>query len=425
MVLTGERMILDRMKKETEIEHICRYQYAKQFVANKRVLDAACGTGYGTKILAECAEEVIGMDISSETIAYAIKNYKQVNTRYLIGSVECLPFEDQSFDAIVSFETIEHVNGIIQYSFLNEIKRVLKEDGILIMSTPNKKEFTDKRGGKHSEYHVKEFYLDEFRDFLKGSFNHVLLEKQFYAKSACIINETDTQAQITDFDDEGMYVIAIASDADVEKIGNKSFIMRYPQEYEQMNDFTQIFYSSVGEFNEENSQLAEINNNGESQIVSIQFDGIKCKQLRIDPMTGRGIICIEKMKIRLTDGNTVEIEDYASNAYKKENKILYFCDNDPQIFVELDDEKVIDSIEFGFKKIKAPNGLYGDDAIISILKESNGVLKRDNNNLKIKCDILEESNGEMQKQLNEIYNSKTWRLQQKLINVINKKGWKK
>ena len=233
MILTGERMILNRMRKETEIEHLCRYQYAKQFVAGKKVLDAACGSGYGTKILAEDAGEVVGMDISSEAIAYARNEYMQSNTRYVVGSVEKLPFEDQVFDVIVSFETIEHVNETIQNAFLNEIKRVLKEDGILIMSTPNKKKFTDERGGKLSKYHVKEFYVEEFRDFLNKQFNYVVLEQQFYAQAACIVDKSTCQAQIDGFKDEGMYVIAVASDTALKDIVRNSVIVRCPKEYKK------------------------------------------------------------------------------------------------------------------------------------------------------------------------------------------------
>lgn len=413
MILTGERMILDRMRKETEIEHLCRYQYAKQFVTGKKVLDAACGSGYGTKILAEGAAEVVGMDISAEAIAYAENKYKQSNTRYLIGSVERLPFGDQTFDVVVSFETIEHVNESIQNSFLSEISRVLRKDGILIMSTPNKKIFTDERGGGYSEYHVKEFYVDEFKNFLDNKFDYVTFKQQFYAKSACIIGEEDCQAQIAGFGDGGVYVIAIASNIDIKEIVKESFVLRYPEEYEQMNDFTQVFYSNTMNFTEENSQISEIDNRNVSQIICIFFDGIKCKYLRIDPITGRGIICFVKIEITLADRKKIKVEKYTSNASKEENGTLYFYAEDAQIIIDLGEEKAIDSIDIEFLLVNRVNGLNGDNAIIQILMGDNEQLRKENDelNLNFKTDIqlkeqqIEERNKhitQQQKQIEEL-----------------------
>lgn len=432
MILTGERMILNRMKKETEVEHICRYQFAKQFVTGKRVLDAACGSGYGTKILAEDASEVTGIDISAEAVAYAEKEYKQSNTRYLVGSVEKMPFADQSFDVIISFETIEHIDEIAQDSFLSEIKRVIKNDGILIISTPNKKKFTDERGGKHSEYHVKEFYVEEFRKFLARKFDYVIFQQQFYAKSACIIDSEGSQAQITDFNDEGMYVIAIASNMDIRNVVRTSFIMRYPEKYEMTNDFVQVFYSQEKNYSEENSQLVEIDNRNEFQEVYVKLDGIKCRYLRIDPITGRGIIRVIGIKINLTSGEIVKISEYTSNADREENGDLYFYNKDPQIYISLMDEEVIDSLEFKFIFVNYINGKNGDDTIIHFLLEQNENLERnnnklwkENNELQKESNDLRKENNELEKKMMEIYNSKMWKVQQKIAKILRILGMEK
>lgn len=404
MILTGERMILDRMKKETEIEHICRYKFAQQFVVGKRVLDAACGSGYGTKILAECAADVTGMDISAEAIAFAEKEYAQPNARYLVGSVDCLPFEDNSFDVIISFETIEHVNEVIQNSFLSEIKRVLKENGILIMSTPNKKKYTDERSGKHSEYHVKEFYVEEFRDFLGDKFDYVKFERQFYARSACIIDDESYQAQIEGFNEEGMYVVAIASDMNIKEMMNNSFVMRYPAKYERMNDYVQVFYSDTMSYSEENSQLVEIDNREEYHDVHIKLDGIRCRYLRIDPIKGRGMIRVTGIEIKLINGEKIQIDEYTSNASRKENGILYFCYNDPQIFIEFSEEYRIDLISFKFMIVNSKSYEDGEDPIVHLLYEENSNLKKVNDRL--------------QKQITDIYDSKTWKIQQKIVKIL-------
>ena len=123
---TGERFLPKDCKGEMEIEHYQRYRFAAAFVEGKKVLDAACGEGYGSSILSEKAKEVTGLDISAETVENANKKYEKDNLSFRAGSVESLPFEDDSFDVVISYETIEHVTGEIQESFLKEIRRVLK-----------------------------------------------------------------------------------------------------------------------------------------------------------------------------------------------------------------------------------------------------------------------------------------------------------
>lgn len=94
----------------------------------------------------------------------ANRKYGNQKLSYLNGSVEYLPFENQSFDVVVSFETIEHVGEEIQRKFLEEICRVLKPEGTLIMSTPNKAVYTDLVEGENP-FHIKEFYVKNFGNF--------------------------------------------------------------------------------------------------------------------------------------------------------------------------------------------------------------------------------------------------------------------
>ena len=140
MEFTGERMILGTTDKELETEHLDRYRFAEQFVSGKTVLDAACGSGYGTKMLAGTAENVTGIDISKEAIEYAGMLYKADNISYVLGTVSDLPFPNMSFDVVVSFETIEHIDRDTQILFLDEIKRIIKREGILPISTCMMKE---------------------------------------------------------------------------------------------------------------------------------------------------------------------------------------------------------------------------------------------------------------------------------------------
>ena len=144
-----------------------RYAVAKNLVQNKIVLDIASGEGYGSNLLAVGAKHVIGVDISSETIAEAKKKYLKQNLEYRVGSASEIPCEENYFDVVVSFETIEHHNK--HEEMMQEIKRVLKPEGILIISTPEKKYYSDKRNYKNT-FHVKELTFDDFKKLLNKYF---------------------------------------------------------------------------------------------------------------------------------------------------------------------------------------------------------------------------------------------------------------
>jgi len=159
---TGERFTPECVR-EIWYEHYHRYALAKNFVNNKKILDAACGEGYGSHILAGYAKNVIGVDIDEKSIFHAKEKYKKSNLKYIQASCTNLPFDDNSFDVIVSFETLEHLAE--QQHMLIEFNRVLKNDGLLMISTPDKEHYSDATGFTN-EYHVKELYKDEFKTLL-------------------------------------------------------------------------------------------------------------------------------------------------------------------------------------------------------------------------------------------------------------------
>lgn len=118
-------------------EHIARYLFAQKYVRGKRVLDVACGTGYGSHMLALAgAKETVGIDISKSTIKQASKNYQAENLNFYQGKAKKINWPSDYFDVAVSFETIEHINK--RDLFLQEVKRVLRPGGIFIISTPNR-----------------------------------------------------------------------------------------------------------------------------------------------------------------------------------------------------------------------------------------------------------------------------------------------
>src|SRR5665647_472790 len=184
MKFTGERMIPDENRHDAiYAEHLNRYFFASHFVKNRTVLDIASGSGYGSEILQKAgAQRVYGVDIAEEAIAFGKELYKDVEFRK--GSVEDIPLQDGEVDVIVSFETLEHVDGMVQRVFMTEVERVLKEDGTLIISTPNTLVYP-----KGNRFHVKELDIDELESLMRGSFEYVHILYQDNAETNYILTK--------------------------------------------------------------------------------------------------------------------------------------------------------------------------------------------------------------------------------------------
>lgn len=164
---TGERFTPECVR-EIWYEHYHRYALAAGWCAGMRTLDAACGEGYGSALLARGASSVDGVDISEETITHARQRYGYLNgLDFHVADCTTLPFEDDVFDRVVSFETLEHLEA--QDQLLAEFRRVLKPDGFLILSSPDKAIYTDQQNNDN-EYHVKELYRDEFEALIQRHF---------------------------------------------------------------------------------------------------------------------------------------------------------------------------------------------------------------------------------------------------------------
>lgn len=218
---TGERFVPGVGDEYIIAEHMQRYRSIVDLLKGKTVLDAACGTGYGSALMASTASEVVGIDISPDAIAFARSRYGHIpNLRYQEASIEKLPFADHSLDVVVSFETIEHVPIPVQQAFLVEIKRCLKEDGILIMSSPDRRTYSDLRQFDN-KYHIHEFYYDEYTAFLAQEFKYIrhylqgeqimkgelIRPAQEAAGKIKLLNEPDWNS------DKDLYIISLCSNA--------------------------------------------------------------------------------------------------------------------------------------------------------------------------------------------------------------------
>lgn len=198
---------------EIAIEHYQRYQFASLLVKDKYVLDAACGEGYGSSLLAREAACVIGLDLDETVVKQANEKYGTDRLSFQSGSIEKLPFADHFFDVVVSYETIEHVKEEVQINFLDEIQRVLKPDGVLIISTPNKSIYTERVKGQNP-FHLKEFYVSEFKKLLAHYFVQSDIYCQypdlgyFITKEGCGQKLPDKKEKLPE---ESRYIIAVCS----------------------------------------------------------------------------------------------------------------------------------------------------------------------------------------------------------------------
>jgi len=174
---TGECVIPSKTPYTTMQQHIGRYVFASNFIKNKIVLDVACGTAYGTAyLLRKGARKVVGVDVSINAINYAKNHYKSEKLIFVCADATNLPFPNNSFDAVVSFETIEHIKEYEK--FLLECKRVLKEDALFICSTPNKRVSSPYTKIPSNPFHVREFYAKEFLCLLSKYFANISLYGQ-------------------------------------------------------------------------------------------------------------------------------------------------------------------------------------------------------------------------------------------------------
>jgi SAM-dependent methyltransferase len=165
---TGERLVPERCEPHMFAEHAERYRFAARYVKGLAVVDIACGEGYGSAALKHAgASSVIGLDISEETCAYARKRHG-IDAR--VGDAERIPLPDASADVVVSFETIEHVPH--PDHFVRECRRILRSNGTLIMSTPNREVYRE-LVPDHNPFHCSELSLPEFRRLLDGEFASV------------------------------------------------------------------------------------------------------------------------------------------------------------------------------------------------------------------------------------------------------------
>lgn len=158
-------------------EHIHRYNVVLNNIkGNEKILDIACGNGFGSKMLAiKSKGQVVGGDLSNDAIDNCSEKWKRKNLQFIQMDGTEIPFMDKEFDIVVSFETIEHTTKFNE--LIKEFNRVVKPNGIIYISTPNKL-INSPKGIVINPFHTQEWYYDELKTIIGNHFKNF----EFYAQ---------------------------------------------------------------------------------------------------------------------------------------------------------------------------------------------------------------------------------------------------
>jgi 2-polyprenyl-3-methyl-5-hydroxy-6-metoxy-1,4-benzoquinol methylase len=173
-----ERIVPDETSPGPLAIHEKRYWFALPYCTGRRVLDAACGVGYGSALLADAAASVVGIDLSEDAIGYARSRYARPNLEFRVDDLQAPNLEDRSFDVVCSFETLEHLPD--RDAFLGHVARVLRDDGVVVLSTPRVDETTESPDNPH---HFVEYGRRDFEALLSRYFDDVELFGQRRAQT--------------------------------------------------------------------------------------------------------------------------------------------------------------------------------------------------------------------------------------------------
>jgi 2-polyprenyl-3-methyl-5-hydroxy-6-metoxy-1,4-benzoquinol methylase len=166
-----------------EAEHIARYRMASTIAAGKKVLDAGCGTAYGSAMLGRAgAESVVGVDIA-ESVLQSVRGDMPENVELIVDDLSNLALEDDRFDLVVCFEVIEHFHD--PQPVLDNLVRVLAPDGVMLVSSPNRGVYP-----AGNPYHFHEFKPDELEADLRRRVSNVrLIRQQSYVTAAILADD--------------------------------------------------------------------------------------------------------------------------------------------------------------------------------------------------------------------------------------------
>jgi ubiquinone/menaquinone biosynthesis C-methylase UbiE len=174
---TGERIIPEHFLRSREayllyLKHLFAYEAVKKFIPEKSsVMEVGCGEGYGTNYLSHNVQHIVGLDVNEDVIQHASRKYRSARCSFKFYDGVNIPYNDSTFDVVVSFQVIEHVQD--DKSFLTEIRRVLKTGGTCLLTTPNRTHRVKPDKKPWNRFHIREYYPNELEATLKTIFSEV------------------------------------------------------------------------------------------------------------------------------------------------------------------------------------------------------------------------------------------------------------
>jgi len=175
---TGERIIPENIESCVEyllyLRHLCSYEFTRNMVAkDSLVLEVGCGEGYGSHFLSQYVEKVVGLDIADKTINHALNKYSSQNCIFKTYNGIKIPYKDNTFDAVISFQVIEHIQD--DKNYISEIRRVLKQASPFILTTPNREYRLNSGQRPWNRFHVREYSINSLKEILSNMFSGVTI----------------------------------------------------------------------------------------------------------------------------------------------------------------------------------------------------------------------------------------------------------
>lgn len=428
---TGERFVPEKTDLLLSMEHFTRYQSIANMVGNKYVLDVACGEGYGSNLLSYKAQKVCGVDVSIEAVENARKWYLRNNLEFFVADATKLPFQDGIFDMVVSFETIEHLSEENQHLFLSEAKRVLKPDGLLVISTPDINIY-NKYDKIPNHFHIKEFSKDEFNEFLNQYFTYTKIYNQNFETVNYIIPDKHDAVNgaitLNDYQGVGKYLIAAASQQ-MDSVANLDLsYVAFPNDELHDKDTDRIIQTQ-NEIKERNEHLRVLDQQiveKDHYIIQLQKEKSEIDQYIKILLESENAL---QDQLRNSRGHIAHLTEsgqkYQEELRNSRGHITLLIESEQKYQEELrnsrghiallieNEQKLYANVQFLQTEIEAQK--YR----IELLFEKERELQNDLSEKESYIDHLLESERQKVNELNGIYTSRTWRLLTILRRIIS------